>query len=93
MRVQLTPELEEKIAGKVESGLYPSADEVMGQALELLEARDRQKAELRAKIAAGWASLRAGKGTDALDFLDQMIAEMKAEGDEAERAKLEAAAA
>lgn len=41
MPVSLTPELEKLIHGKVESGLYPSASEVVREALDLLEERDR----------------------------------------------------
>ncbi len=37
MNVSLTPELEQFVAGKVESGRYNSASEVMREALRLLE--------------------------------------------------------
>jgi antitoxin ParD1/3/4 len=37
MRVQLTDEVETIIREKVESGLYPSADEVVQEALRLLD--------------------------------------------------------
>ena len=40
MAIILNPELEQRIALKVESGQYHSADEVIEQGIELLEARD-----------------------------------------------------
>jgi antitoxin ParD1/3/4 len=43
MNVSLTPELEQFVAGKVESGRYTSASEVVREALRLLEEHDRAK--------------------------------------------------
>ena len=57
MNVSLTPQLEEFVKNKVESGMYGSASEVMREALRLLEERDRIRAmrleELRAEIQKG----------------------------------------
>jgi len=57
MNVSLTPELEQLIHKKVESGLYLSASEVVREALRLLEERDRVNAmkleELRKEIQIG----------------------------------------
>ena len=57
MNISLTPYLEELVKGKVESGLYGSASEVMREALRLLEERDQlQKLrfdELRRDIQTG----------------------------------------
>ena len=57
MNVSLTPQLEELIHHKVESGLYHSASEVVREGLRLLEERDRLRAmrmdELKAKIKLG----------------------------------------
>jgi Arc/MetJ-type ribon-helix-helix transcriptional regulator len=39
MSIDLKPELEQRIAAKVESGQYKSADEVVEKGLDLLEAR------------------------------------------------------
>jgi antitoxin ParD1/3/4 len=44
MNVSLTPELDRFVAGKVESGFYTSASEVVREALRLLEERDRVRA-------------------------------------------------
>lgn len=43
MNVSLTPELERFVAGKVESGRYTSASEVVREALRLLEEQDRTR--------------------------------------------------
>jgi antitoxin ParD1/3/4 len=57
MNISLTPQLEELVKRKVDSGLYVSASEVMREALRLLEERDRLNAmrleELRAEIKKG----------------------------------------
>jgi len=57
MNVSLTPQLEELVKKKVDSGLYGSASEVMREALRLLEERDRihtmRLEELRAEIKKG----------------------------------------
>ncbi len=60
MNISLTPQLEELVKRKVESGLYGSASEVMREALRLLDERDRLQAmrieELRAEIKKGLES-------------------------------------
>jgi antitoxin ParD1/3/4 len=60
MNVSLTPQLEEWVKRKVDSGLYGSASEVMREALRLLEEHDRIRAmrleELRAEITQGMDS-------------------------------------
>lgn len=57
MNISLTPHLEKLVQGKVESGLYNSASEVMRDALRLLEERDQLRelrlGELRREIQKG----------------------------------------
>lgn len=57
MNISLTPRLEELVKGKVESGFYNSASEVMREALRLLEERDQLRElrleELRREIRKG----------------------------------------
>jgi antitoxin ParD1/3/4 len=43
MNVSLTPELNQFVTSKLESGLYTSASEVVREALRLLEERDRMR--------------------------------------------------
>ena len=60
MNISLTPQLEELVKKKVDSGLYVSASEVMREALRLLDERDRLQAmrleELRGEIQKGLES-------------------------------------
>ncbi|MBF0318399.1 MAG: type II toxin-antitoxin system ParD family antitoxin [Nitrospirae bacterium] len=57
MNVSLTPQLEELVKTKVASGLYGSENEVLCEALRLLEERDRMQAlrieDLRSEIRKG----------------------------------------
>jgi antitoxin ParD1/3/4 len=80
MNVSLPPELERLIHHKVETGRYGSASEVIREALHLMDERDRltelHKDEIRKKIAAGMASLRAGKGVDGEAVFDRIDAEL-----------------
>lgn len=66
MNVSLTPELERRIAEKVESGLYTSASEVVRESLRLLfeteEVRERRLDRLRAEIRLGLDELDRGEG-------------------------------
>lgn len=66
MNVSLTPELEQLVAEKVESGRYTSASEVIREALRLLEEQDQLKqqrlAQVREKIDRGLRQLDEGQG-------------------------------
>jgi len=65
MNVNLTPELEALVRGKVESGHYSSASEVVREALRLMDERDQMQAakleQLRRDVRAGAASGSAGE--------------------------------
>ena len=96
MNVSLTPELEKMVQGKVQTGRYNSASEVVREALRLMDERDTMKEmhkeELRKKIAAGLKSLAEGKGIDGEEFFAQMNAELdeeiRAEDEQAERERV-----
>jgi antitoxin ParD1/3/4 len=66
MNVSLTPELEQLVTRKVESGRYQSASEVIREGLRLLDDQDRlrelQLDEVRKKIQTGLAQLDRGEG-------------------------------
>ena len=74
--MKLAAEIEQKIADAVESGPYRSADEVVAEALRLLELRDRQDADYLAdiRIAAKrrFEQLDRGEGIDGDRFFDEM---------------------
>jgi putative addiction module CopG family antidote len=59
MTIAIKPELERKIADKVKSGRYASVDDVVADALDLLdraEAAERvRKADITAEAAEGWS--------------------------------------
>ena len=65
MNVSLTPELEKFVSGKVESGRYNSASEVVREALRLLEehdaARAAQLAEFNGELGRRLAALDRGE--------------------------------
>jgi antitoxin ParD1/3/4 len=60
MNINLTPQLEEMVRQKVESGLYTSASEVVREALRLMEEKDQLRNakldRLRAEIHEGLGS-------------------------------------
>jgi antitoxin ParD1/3/4 len=82
--VNLTKELDQFVASRVESGLYANASEVMRSALRLLEKEEREYEEkmavLRAAIAEGDASGDAEEGVfeRLYAYIDE-LAEGKAE--------------
>jgi antitoxin ParD1/3/4 len=57
MSVPLTPDLEQLVDERVESGLYQTAGEVVREALRLLEERDHARERLRADVQAGFDEL------------------------------------
>jgi len=65
MNVSLTPELEEFVSAKVQSGRYNSASEVVREALRLLEGHDEaraaQLAEFNGEIGRRLAALDRGE--------------------------------
>ena len=86
MDVNLGPELDQFIAGLLQSGLYQSQSEVVREALRLLKEREELKqlrlAELRKQIALG------GQQADRGEFVDgaQAFAEIR-RGPRSRRAK------
>jgi antitoxin ParD1/3/4 len=80
MQVLLTPELEDLIQRKVESGLYGDSSEVIRDALRLLAARDRL---YDAKLARLREALATGEQSGFID--DFEMAQLMAELDEEAR--------
>lgn len=76
MNVSLTPELEQLIRQRVETGLYRSASEVVGEALRLLEERDRLQAprleEPRREIRVGVDQADRGELLDGPEVFDEL---------------------
>lgn len=61
MNVSLTPQLENLIHEKVESGYYNNASEVVREALRLLEERDQNIAWLRTQLAIASEQMERGE--------------------------------
>ena len=64
MNVSLTPELEKFVEGKVESGLYNNASEVIREGLRLLKEQDEVRLRWRGQIERGWIQAQAGQIVD-----------------------------
>ena len=83
MDVHLTPEQEDFIRQAVEAGRFSNADEAMQEAVSLLEAHEREIAELRIDIDDGIADLAGGNYTDYTDeTLPRMMEDIRREGRE-----------
>ena len=77
MNVSLTPELKEFVDGKVESGLYNNAREVVREGLRLLQERDENRLKWREQIERGWLEARAGRVLDGDDVSRKTDARIK----------------
>lgn len=81
MNVSLTPELEQYVNGKVQSGLYHSASEVIREGLRLLrekeEVHQSKLQELRREIQIGID--QAGSGQVSA-FTEETLTEIKSQG-------------
>ena len=64
MNVSLTDELERFVDGKVESGLYNNASEVVREGLRLLKESDDFRSRVRESIERGWFQAQAGELVD-----------------------------
>ena len=88
MNVSLTPELDKFVSGKVESGRYNSASEVVREALRLLEEHDRARAAqllaFNQELGARLASLDHG------EYVKPKTARKRIEQKSQERRKLRA---
>jgi antitoxin ParD1/3/4 len=76
MNVSLTPELEQFVQAKVQTGRYNSASEVVREALRLLEeheeARAAQLAEFNKELGRRLVSLDRGESVDPTKARDRL---------------------
>lgn len=81
MNVHLTPELEQLVQAKVQSGRYNSASEVVREALRLMEQRDELRAiqiqELRSRMDRALAESARGEGADGEEFMQGLIEDLE----------------
>lgn len=77
MNISVSEQINERIKRKVESGLYPSTDEVLDRALALLDEHDdeleRELADMREKVRISTAQADAGELIPA----DKVFSEMR----------------
>jgi antitoxin ParD1/3/4 len=84
MSLSLTPEVEQAIAEKIQSGRYQSAEEVIMEGLRLIEERDhvsdeQRFEELRQKIAVGTEQIAKGQVTDGEMVFDRLQSKIQHE--------------
>jgi len=80
MNVSLTPELERFVQGKVESGLYNNASEVIRESLRLLKEHDEVRLKWREQIERGWLQAQAGEVVDGDKVFRKVDARIKQRG-------------
>lgn len=82
MHVDLTPELEQLVENKVQSGHYGTPGDVIREALRLLQQRDElltlQRGEIRRQIDEGWQSAQEGSLVDGDEVFDRFESELDA---------------
>ncbi len=78
MNVSLTAELEQFVQGKVESGLYNNASEVIREGLRLLKEHDEVRLRWREQIERGWLEALAGQRVDGPKAMAEIRARVKA---------------
>ncbi len=80
MATQISPQLEQKIKALVASGQYADADDVLTQAVALLESRNIKLEWLRVAIAEGDAQYERG---ETVLFSEELMDELERESEEA----------
>lgn len=90
MNISLSPELEQKINERVQSGMYASANEVIGESLRLLEEQEelrRIKYEtLKREVGVGVAQIERGEGL-VYHSANELAEEIKSEARKIQQAR------
>lgn len=75
MIISLKPEQEALIQDKLDRKQYETADEIITEALRLLEERDRDRwlADVREKVAEGKAELERGEGLNGEEVFAELL--------------------
>ncbi|MEA5470810.1 ribbon-helix-helix domain-containing protein [Spirulina sp. 06S082] len=80
MKISLKPEQQALIQEKLDRQQYTTADEIISEALQLLEERDRDRerwlADVREKVAEGKAELKRGEGLNGEEVFAELLAEL-----------------
>jgi antitoxin ParD1/3/4 len=64
MNIALSPKIQQIIQEKVDHGDYAGPDEVVGEALQLLEDRDKKLNRLRSSLVEARAQIARGEGEE-----------------------------
>jgi antitoxin ParD1/3/4 len=81
MTLTLTPQIEEAILKKLESGKYVDASDVVGEALKLLEAHEQEE-RLREALKIGLDQIERG---EVVEWTHQTMAELRRRADDEDR--------
>ncbi len=77
MSISINEQNQDRIRRKIESGKYGSPDDVVAQALKLLddydEGLERELADMRAKVQKGTEQADAGKLTPGSEVFDRLM--------------------
>jgi antitoxin ParD1/3/4 len=77
LNVSLTPRLEKFVSGRVASGHYQTASEVVREGLRLLELQEREREqalkELKRKLKRAAAQAERGELSDGEEFFEQLL--------------------
>lgn len=79
MAIQLPADIEVRIQQRVERGEFPNAAEVVREALHMLDARDRQAADLQVTLQSGLDQLDRGEG---VPFTPHLMTQIRQDAEE-----------
>jgi antitoxin ParD1/3/4 len=79
MPIQLAADIEARILQKVKRGDFSDANEVLREAMRLLDEQERLLGELRAKLQPGLDQLNRGEG---VPFTTELVAEMRRDAED-----------
>ncbi|MEH1895714.1 MAG: type II toxin-antitoxin system ParD family antitoxin [Nostoc sp.] len=85
MNITLKSEIEQFIQAQIASGRFASAEDVINEAVKLLQEKERRIEELRKKIAVGTEQIAKGQVTDGevvFTRFQEKIRKMAEESDE-----------
>jgi antitoxin ParD1/3/4 len=77
MNINLKPEYEQFIQSQIANGQFATVDEVINEAVKLLEKRANQLEELKRKIALGTEQIKQGSVTDGEVVFEHLQAKIR----------------
>jgi antitoxin ParD1/3/4 len=77
MNINLKPEYEQFIRSQIANGQFATVDEVINEAVKLLENRANQLEELKRKIVLGTEQIKQGSVTDGEVVFERLQAKIR----------------